>query len=132
MATGPASGLFNVWVTSVMNENLAFALTFTQLPDGRIGSAGFLFKDGAYYQMQSGTFEHEFEEGSLIQRSNRFGATFENGHYISGVGDVINLGPSKVPMPQGATLVNSGLTKFQLDTGESGLGSSEYWISVRR
>jgi hypothetical protein len=131
-ASGAASGLFNMWITSVMSEDLAFALTFSHLPDGAVGAAGFLFKDGAYHQMLSGSIASEFEEGSLVHKSNRFTAEFENGHAISGTGEIINLGPSKIPMPQGATLVNSGVTRFTLDTGETGLGSSEYWFSVTR
>lgn len=115
-----------------MSPNLAFALTYTQTPDGGVRGAGFLYKNGAYHQMLSGRIDSEFEEGSLVHKQNRFEAKFENGHAISGKGEIINLGPSKIAMPHGATLVNSGLTKFQLDTGETGLGSSEYWISVKR
>lgn len=132
LAEGAAAGLFNIWITSVMSEDLAFALTFTQTSDGGIRGAGFLFKDGAYHQMLSGSIDSKFEDGGLVHQANRFTATFENGHVISGTGEIINLGPSKIPMPGGATLVNSGLTRFQFDTGESGLGSSEYWFAVKR
>lgn len=132
LAEGAASGLFVMWITSVINERLAFAITFTKTPDGDVRGGGFLFKDGAYHQMLSGSVDSEFESGTVVHRKNRFAATFENGHSISGTGEILNLGPSKIPMPAGATLVNSGMTRFQLDTGESGLGSSEYWFSVNR
>jgi hypothetical protein len=132
LATGAASGLFNMWITSIFNENLGFALVVAKRPNGQIKGGGFLYKDGVYHQTLEATVDTEFEDGSLIQRRHRFSATFENGHSISGVGEIINLGPSKIPQPGGATLVNSGMTRFQLDTGETGLGSSEYWIAVKR
>lgn len=132
LASGAASGLFTMWITSVLNENTAFALTFSKTPDGGVAGGGFLYKDGAYHQMLSGSVDSDFEEGSLVHRRNRISATFENGHSIKGVGEILSLGPSKIPMPGGATLVNSGMTRFTLDTGETGLGSSEYWFSVKR
>ena len=131
LASGAASGLFNMWITSVLNENLAFALTFSKALDGVYGG-GFLYKDGAYHQMLSGSVDSDFEDGGLVHRRNRITATFENGHTLSGVGEILSLGPSKIPMPGGATLVNSGMTRFTLDSGETGLGSSEYWFSVKR
>jgi hypothetical protein len=121
-----------MWITSVLNENLAFALTVSKTPGGGVVGGGFLYKDGAYHQMLSASVDSEFEDGSLVHRRNRITASFENGHAISGTGEILSLGPSKIPMPGGATLVNSGMTRFQLDSGESGLGSSEYWFSVRR
>lgn len=133
LGSGAASGLFTQWVTSVINENLGFAMTFNRGGDGHIHCGGFLYKDGAYHQMEWGKIESEFEsEDSVVHTANRFHAKFENGHEIKARGEIINLGPSKIPMPTGATLVNSGLTRFTLETGETGLGSSEYWISVTR
>ncbi len=132
LAGGAASGLFTMWITSVLNENLAFALTVSKGADGNVYGGGFLYKDGAYHQMLSASVDSDFEDGSLVHRRNRIAATFENGHSIKGVGEILSLGPSKIPMPGGATLVNSGMTRFTLDSGESGLGSSEYWFSVKR
>ena len=87
---------------SVLNENLAFALNFSKGPDGVYGG-GFLYKDGAYHQMLSGGVDSDFEDGSLVHRRNRITATFENGHAISGVGEILSLGPSKIPMAGEAT-----------------------------
>lgn len=133
LGSGAASGLFTQWLTAIVNENLGFAMTINRRADGHIHCAGFLYKDGGYHQMEWGEVENIFEnEDSLIHTGNRFHAKFENGYELKATGEVINLGPSKIPMPGGATLVNSGLTRFTLDSGETALGSSEYWISVTR
>lgn len=132
LADGPASGLFNIWITAVINENLAFALTMAKNPQGGLTSAGFLFKDGAYHQATEVEIDTDFEDGTVFHTGNRFRAEFENGHSLTGTGTVLALGPSKIPMPGGATLVNSAKTRYELSTGESGLGSAEYWIAVKR
>ena len=132
MAEGPAAGLFNIWMTAVLNEDLGFALTMAKNPKGGLISAGFLFSGGAYHQATEVEIDTEFEEGTVFHTANRFRATFENGATIEGTGTVLSLGPSKIPMPGGATLVNSAMTRYELSTGESGLGSAEYWIAVTR
>ena len=44
----------------------------------------------------------------------------------------LNLGPSKVAQPGGATLMNSGMNRLLLDNSEEDLGSSEWWFAVKR
>jgi hypothetical protein len=132
LATGAAEGLFNVWITSVIGPHLGFALLATRQPDGELTAAGFLTRDGENHAIRSLDVESEFEPGTVFHTANAFRAEFEHGHTLSGRGTVLSLGPSKVRQPGGATLVNSGMTRFELDTGEVGLGSSEYWISVTR
>lgn len=132
LATGAAEGLFNMWITSVVGPHLAFAMTATQDPSGELNSSGFLYRDGAYHSVKSLEIESEFEEGTVFHTSNAFRAEFEDGYALSGKGTILNVGPSKIAQPAGATLVNSGMTRFDLDTGDTGLGSSEYWIAVKR
>lgn len=132
LASGAAEGLFNMWLTSVVGPDLAFALTATQNPEGGLRTMGFLYKDGGYHALTSLEVSSTFEEGTVFHTGNRFHATFEDGNELSGRGTVLSLGPSKIPQPGGATLVNSGMTRFELDTGEVGMGSSEYWIAVKR
>lgn len=132
LADGPAAGLFTMWITSVINENLAFTLTMTKSPNGEPSSTGFLFKDGEYHQATQIEINTDFEEGTVFHTGNRLRATFENGHTLEVTGTVLALGPSKIPMPGGATLVNSAKTRFDLSTGETGIGSAEYWIAVKR
>lgn len=131
-AKAPTVNLFTQWITAAISPDLAFAMTFFRGSDGSPRTSGFIYKDGKYHQMLSGSVESDFEDDGLIHKANRFTATFENGYTLKGEGEIINMGPSKVPMPGGATLVNSGLTRFTLDSGETGLGSSEYWTSVTR
>lgn len=132
LAEGAAAGLFTMWITSVVNENLAFTLTMFKSPSGEPGSVGFLFKDGEYHLTREVEIDTDFEEGTVFHVGNRLRATFENGHTLEATGTVLALGPSKIPMPGGATLVNSAKTRYQLSTGETGLGSAEYWIAVQR
>lgn len=132
LAEGAASGLFVQWITAVCGPHLAFAVSFIRNPDGTIRTSGFIYKDGDYHQMLSGSVTSEFEANSVVHSGNQFSAVFENGYTLSGKGEIVNLGPSKIPMPGGATLVNSGMTRFELDTGDVAYGSSEYWIAVKR
>jgi hypothetical protein len=132
LGTGAAEGLFNMWITSVVGKDLAFAMTATRDPHGGLHSSGFLYRDGAYHPVTKLEVESEFEEGTVFHTANRFRAEFEGGHRLSGRGTTLSLGPSKVAQPGGATLVNSGMTRFELDTGDIGLGSSEYWFAVQR
>lgn len=132
LATGPAEGLFNLWITAVAGPHLGFALQLTQDPDGGLRSRGFLFQDGAYHAAERVEMESDFEPGTVFHVANTFHAEFEGGRQLAGKGTVLGLGPSKIPQPGGATLVNSGMTRFELDTGDTAVGSSEYWIAVKR
>jgi hypothetical protein len=46
-------------------------------------------------------------------------------------GRVLNVCPTKVPMPGGATFINEGLTEFHWD-GKTGYGISEHWHAVMK
>jgi hypothetical protein len=131
---GEGSGwrVSSCWLTAVIDEQLAFAISAAQLADGGIRSQGFVSRGGRNHQITGMKLENEYEGDTLFQARNRFEATFEDGSTLSGEGEVLNQGPTKIAMPKGATIVNAGMTRFRLDSGEEGVGISEYWSSVTR
>jgi len=52
------------------------------------------------------------------------------GRQVRIAGQVINMCPTKIPFPGGATFVNEGLTRFSMD-GREGFGIAESWHNVR-
>jgi hypothetical protein len=44
-------------------------------------------------------------------------------------GQVINMCPTKIPFPGGATFVNEGLARFTME-GQEGFGIAESWHNV--
>jgi hypothetical protein len=124
--------VFSCWLTSVIDEELAFAISAAQTSDGGIRTQGFVSRSGVNHQITGMKIENAYEGDTLFHAQNRFEASFEDGSTLSGRGEILNPGPTKIAMPSGATIVNAAMTRFELASGEVGFGISEYWSSVRR
>jgi hypothetical protein len=125
--------VYGSWLTAVFHPGLAFAVGVSPTPGGGMRAQGYLMKDGLNHQLEEIEVETDYAGTTLFQDRCRFSARFEDGTTLSASGEVLNNGPSKIPHRSGsATIVNAAMTRFTLDTGERGLGITEYHSSVER
>jgi len=129
---GPGWRVYAIWMTAVFESGLAFAVGCSPTPDGGMRSQGYLVKDGCNHLLEEIEVGSEYTRESLFQTRCDFRARFDDGTTLDASGQVLNSGPSKIPQPHGATIVNAAMTRFRLSIGEEGLGLTEYHSSVRR
>ena len=129
---GPGWRVYGSWLTAAFSPDLAFAVGASPAPGGGLSAQGFLMKDGANHALTGFELACSYQGTTLFQDRCRFVAHFEDGTTLSARGEALNHGPSKIPHPVGATVVNAAMTRFTLDTGEQALGITEYHSSVRR
>ena len=97
--------------------------------DGVMRGEGWLQRDGVSLALGDVTIETGYRAGSIIHTDVALKALTSEGESIEITGKVLNVCPTKVPMPGGATFINEGLTEFRW--GErTGYGIAEHWHAV--
>jgi hypothetical protein len=125
--------VYGSWLTAMFHPGLAFAVGASPTREGGMRAQGYLMKDGLNHQLEAIDVETDYAGSTLFQDRCRLTARFDDGTTLAATGEVLNNGPSKIPHRSGsATVVNAAMTRFTLDTGERGLGLTEYHSSVTR
>jgi hypothetical protein len=124
--------VYGIWLTAVFGSGLAFAVTASPTPEGGLRSQGYLVTEGRNYALRAIDVHTDYASAGLFHERCSFEAHFEEDHILRATGVVLNSGPSKIPHERGATIVNAAMTRFTLDSGETGLGITEYHSSVVR
>lgn len=125
--TGPAP--FVNWFSMNFDTHAALGGSCFRSRDGVMRGEGWLQRDGTSGTLRNVVIETDYEADSILHRSIRLRARLDSGEHIEITGEVLNLCPTKIPMPGGATFVNEGLTRFQW--GErTGYGIAEHWHAV--
>jgi hypothetical protein len=123
---------FNKWVTATFGPDLGFAVLARPDGSGVYRGEGFLMRDGTNHPVRDVTIESDYEPGSVLHSAFRVSGVIEGGEKLSAEGTVLNVCPTKIAMPGGATLVNEAVARFRLPDGREANGIAEYWVNVRR
>lgn len=126
-ASGPAP--FVNWFSMNFGEHAALGGSCFRHADGVMRGEGWLQRDGVSLALSDVTIETGYRAGSIIHTDVALKALTSEGESIEITGKVVNVCPTKVPMPGGATFINEGLTQFRW--GERvGYGIAEHWHAV--
>jgi len=118
------------WFSMNFGDRAALGGSCFRRSDGRLVGAGWIQRDGQTSDLQDVVITTVYEPGSILHREIELTGKTEQGEAISLTGRVLNVCPTKVPMPGGATFINEGLTEFDWN-GELGYGIAEHWHAVR-
>lgn len=117
------------WFSMNFGEHAALGGSCFRGKDGVMRGEGWIQRQGDTGVLKNVVIETEYEADSILHKSVRFTAQTQAGEQIEMSGTVLNVCPTKIPMPGGATFVNEGLAEFQW--GErTGYGIAEHWHAV--
>lgn len=128
--TGPDATQFVNWWSVNFGDD-ATGGTAVRRPDGSMRGSGWMLRDGEMIGFKGVTVESTHRPGSMLHDTFRISGTTADGEAVVLDGEVINMCPTKVPMPGGATFINEGLTRFTWGD-RTGHGIAEQWHAIRR
>ena len=98
--------------------------------DGVMRGTGWMQNEGQSTDLKEVEISTDYENNSILHRAIQMNVTTQDGQQIALSGEVLNVCPTKIAMPGGATFVNEGLTQFTW--GERvGYGIAEHWHAIR-
>ena len=128
-ASGKPSPFVN-WFSMNFGDHAALGGSCFRDAEGVMRGEGWIQRGGSSGALKNVVIETDYEPDSLLHRSIRFQAETGNGEAIKMEGKVLNVCPTKIAMPGGATFVNEGLAEFRW--GErTGYGIAEHWHAVK-
>ena len=93
-----------------------------------VGS-GWMQRDGENLELENVRITSSYQPDSIVHTGVRLAAITSQGEELQIEGRVLNVCPTKIAMPGGATFVNEGLAEFRW--GErTGFGIAEHWHAV--
>jgi hypothetical protein len=98
-------------------------------PDGAMKGGGWIQKDGNTMRLNNVSITSQYKPDSILHKEVKLTGVTEEGEKISIDGSVLNVCPTKVPMPGGATFINEGLVEFTWN-GKQGYGIAEHWHAI--
>jgi hypothetical protein len=98
---------------------------------GEIRGGGWIQQHGQSRRLNGVVITTEYKANSIIHEHVRLTGKIEGGEDIEITGQVLNVCPTKVPMPGGATFINEGLVEFDWN-GKTGFGIAEHWHAVEK
>ncbi|MGI9327359.1 MAG: DUF7064 domain-containing protein [Pseudomonadales bacterium] len=125
--SGPAP--FVNWFSMNFGTYAAMGGACSRTSDGKMRGEGWLQRDGVSLALTDVEIETEYRSDSILHKAVQFQATIEGGEQVQMTGEILNVCPTKIAMPGGATFVNEGLAEFRW--GErTGYGIAEHWHAV--
>lgn len=97
--------------------------------DGVIRGSGWIQRRGESGNLSNIVIESEYRPSSILHTAVKLTAEIEGGEAIEISGVILNVCPTKVPMPGGATFINEGLVEFTWSE-QVGYGIAEHWHAV--
>jgi hypothetical protein len=97
--------------------------------DGQMRGAGWLQRGGETVDLVDVVIESTYQEDSILHTGVFLQASTSTGEKVEIEGRVLNVCPTKIAMPGGATFVNEGLAEF-IWNGQTGYGIAEHWHAV--
>jgi hypothetical protein len=118
------------WFSMNFGQSAALGGSCFRHSDGVMRGEGWLQRDGESIALKNVIIETDYAVDSILHRSIRFNAETGDGETINISGEVLNVCPTKIAMPGGATFVNEGLVELRWE-GRSGYGIAEHWHAVK-
>ena len=117
------------WFSMNFGEHAALGGSCFRHADGSMRGEGWLQRDGVSTALNDVRIESVYQPDSIIHTEIVLSATDPEGEQIDISGTVLNVCPTKIAMPGGATFVNEGLTEFKWGD-RTGYGIAEHWHAV--
>jgi hypothetical protein len=125
---GPAP--FINWFSMNFGADAALGGSCFRGADGVMRGTGWMQRNGQSLDLHDVVIESRYKDDSIIHTEVELTARTDNGEQIRIKGTVLNVCPTKIAMPNGATFVNEGLAEFTWD-GKKGFGIAEHWHAVK-
>ncbi len=122
---------FVTWFSGNFGGDAAFGCSCFRQTDGSVRGAGWFQARGKNQPLRDIIVESEYQHGSILHKAMRLTGITDDGKKRSITGQVLTVCPTKIAMPDGATFINEGITRFNID-GLEGYGIAEYWNSVQK
>jgi len=130
--SSPANPLpFVNWFSMNFGPDSALGGSCFPHPSGELKGAGWIQRDGKSLGLTDVTIATEYQPNSILHKAVHLRGTIEGGEPIDITGEIINMCPTKVPMPGGATFINEGLAEFNWN-GTQGFGIAEHWHAISK
>jgi len=119
------------WFSMNFGPESALGGSCFRQPSGELKGAGWIQRDGRSMALNDVVIATDYRPDSILHDKVRLTGTIDGGEPIEITGQIINMCPTKVPMPGGATFINEGLAEFSWD-GAKGFGIAEHWHAVSK
>lgn len=130
-STSGAPNPFVFWFSMNFGPDISMGGSCFRRPDGAMKGQGWIQDGEMMDTLDDVVVATTFRPGSILHEAVTLTARTGKGREIKVEGQVINMCPTKIPFPGGATFVNEGLAKFVLD-GREGFGIAESWHNVTK
>jgi hypothetical protein len=129
-STPEAPKPFVNWMAINFGPDLSMAYGCSPSGDGTLRGGGWVQTGSTIQALNDAWVEpSKYRPGSFIHSASRTGGTAADGTKYDIDFSVITVCPTKIAMPNGATLVNEGVAEYRLGD-RVGYGIAEYWHSV--
>ncbi|MEM7098548.1 MAG: hypothetical protein AAF541_09860 [Pseudomonadota bacterium] len=117
------------WFSMNFGDEIALGGSCFRRASGEMKGAGWIFRDGVAAEFADVEIRSTYRAQSILHDAITLTGKVKGGEVVQMTGKVINMCPTKVPMPNGATFINEGLVEF--NWGERvGYGIAEHWHAV--
>ncbi|MBT4160753.1 MAG: hypothetical protein HOC70_00545 [Gammaproteobacteria bacterium] len=130
-STPVAPNPFVNWFSMNFGPDAAMGGSCFRHPDGKIRGGGWIQQHGQSMRLNDVVITTDYQADSIIHRQVVLTGKIEGGDDVNITGQVLNVCPTKVPMPGGATFINEGLTEFRWGD-KTGYGIAEHWHAVKK
>ena len=124
-----AAGPFVNWFSMNFGEYASMGGSCFRHSDGVIRGSGWIQRAGESRNLNNIVIESEYRQDSILHTAVRLTGEIEGAESFVIHGTILNVCPTKVPMPGGATFINEGLAEFTWE-GRTGFGIAEHWHAV--
>lgn len=128
-STPAAPNPFVFWFSMNFGPDAALGGSCFRRADGRMAGAGWIQDGDGMDTFEDVQVETTFRPGTILHEAVVMTGRTGRGRVVRIEGQVLNMCPTKIPFPGGATFVNEGLARFVMD-GREGFGIAESWHNV--
>ena len=119
------------WFSMNFGAQSALGGSCFRQPSGEIKGAGWIQRDGRSMALTDVTITSTYQQSSILHNTVHLQGFIDGTEPVNITGRILNMCPTKVPMPGGATFINEGLAAFDWN-GEQGFGIAEHWHAVSK
>ena len=128
-ATGSGPSPFVNWFSMNFDDYAALGGSCGRNAAGELRGAGWMQRDGESVGLENVVITSSYKPESIIHTQIQLGAVTNAGEPVDIQGSILNVCPTKIAMPGGATFVNEGLAEFRWGD-RTGYGIAEHWHAV--
>lgn len=128
-SSADAPNPFVNWFSMNFGAEIAMGGSCFRQPSGEVKGAGWIQRDGKSMHLKDVVITTEYRDNTILHDTVRMTGSVAGEEPFVITGKVLNVCPTKVPMPGGATFINEGLCQFDWD-GTTGFGIAEHWHGV--